>query len=465
MKHLKLGLLAIVAGFALFTSCKKKNDATSISQKQTQIGALITSDTLCGTLKGTLVSGKTYVMTCPVNVNFGDTLLMQRGVTINVVNPAAYFLLQGVFISLGTKDSANWITVKSISKLDNINTAQNPSNDPAFTSSNLWLGFQCDTCCPLCVMKWTHLEFAGGTFGTTTPIAAVKAGATAYSVYFTNPNGIFVFEDSWLYGGKDDGMRPNGKFCIMRSTFEKEGYIGGDCINPKHGGVGIAAFNLFVGTATNGTKASDKGSSTAATTQCDYYNNTYVNGGYRQQQTGRGGDINYEQGAFGLCYNNLAVNCKFGYRVVGNPIADTAHLRYGYNYQYGDADSIVDQFYPVGYITVPQSTDIPSPSALIPGFSTYVLGSTYNGSSQTQKNNPLFANYPLPCPSGAVIDFTSGNDFHLQTGSPAIGKGYTTWSPNIPAGITADPVYGPTTITLPGKDIGCYQSDNSGNQH
>ena len=463
MKQFKVAILALIAGVALFTSCKKKgSDVTSISVKQTQIGALITGDTLCGTLKGTMVSGKTYLLTCPVTVNAGDTLLMQRGVTINVVNPAAYILVQGAFISLGTKDSANWITVSSIAKQDNATTAGNPSNDPAYTSANLWCGIQCDTSCTLCVLKWTHLEFAGGTFGSTPPMSADKAGGKAYSVYFTNPNGVFVFEDSWLYGGADDGIRPNCKFCIMRSTFEKPGYIGGDCINVKHGGVGIAAYNLFVGTATNGTKASDKGSGTASTAQCDFYNNTYVNGGFRQQQTGRGGNINYEQGAFGNAYNNLIVNCKFGFRVVGNPIADTAHLHYGYNYSYGDADSIVDQFYPVGYISLPLSTNIPDPSTFLP--TGYTLGATYAAHSLVGANNPLFVNYTLGTSTNIAINYASGFDFHLQANSPAIGKGSTSWSP-MSNPVTVDPVFGATKITGPGGDIGCYQSDGSGNQH
>jgi hypothetical protein len=462
MKQLKFGLIAVVAGIALFTACKKKNDATNISVKQTQIGALLTGDTLCGAKKGTMITGKTYVMTCPVTVNFGDTLVMQRGVTINVVNPAAYFLVQGVFLSLGSKDSANWITVKSITKTDNASSAGNPSSDPAYTSPNLWLGIQCDTSCPLVVLKWTHVEFSGAAFGTTPPMSADKAGGNAYQLYFTNPNGVLVLEDSWFYGGVDDGLRPNCKFVIQRCTFEKEGYIGGDCINPKHGGVGVAAYNMFIGCATNGTKASDKGSSTAPTTQTDYFNNTYVNGGYRQQQAGRGGDINYEQGAFGQCYNNLIVDCKFGLRIVGNPIADTIHCHYGYNFQYGDADSTVDQFYPVGYVTEPKSTDIPAPTYLPTG---YVLGGTYTAHALVGANNPMFANYTLGTSANININYVSGSDFHLQSTSPAIGKGYTAWTPNVPAGVVVDAVFGPSSLPTPGKDIGCYQSDGTGNHH
>jgi hypothetical protein len=465
MKQLSITIIAFIASIVLFTACKKKNDATYVSVKQVQIGALITSDTLCGAITGTMVSGKTYVLTCPVTINAKDTVLMQRGVTINVVNPQAYILVQGAFISLGTKDSANWITVKSITKQDNSNTANNPSSDPAYTSSNLWLGIQCDTMAKLCVLKWTHVEFVGAVFGTTPPMSSNKAGSNAYSVYFTNPNGLFVFEDSWMYGGVDDGMRPNGKFIIQRSTFEKEGYIGGDCINPKQGGVGIASHNMFIGCATNGTKASSKGSSlTAPTTQCDFYNNTYVNGGFRQQQTGRGGDINYEQGAFGQSYNNLIVDCKFGFRIVKNPAPDTAHCFYGYNLSYGDADSIVNQFYPVAYYSKFVSTNIPNPASAIPATDT--LGQSYTAHSWVGANDPMFVNYTLGSSANINIDYVNGFDFHLRSTSPAIGKGYTSFTPHIPAGVYPDPVFGPTTISPPGADIGCYQSTGSfGNQH
>ncbi|MDR3679235.1 MAG: hypothetical protein P4L41_04650 [Flavipsychrobacter sp.] len=462
MKQLNYCILAMIAGLAFFTSCKKSS-STSVSGIQKQIGNLISSDTLCGGIKGTLQSGKTYVMTCPVVINSGDTVLMQSGATINVVNPQAFMLVQGSFISLGTKAAPNWITVKSIAKTDNLGTANNPSSDAAFTNANLWLGIQCDSSCPLLVLKWTHLEFAGGTFGATPPIASLSAGANAWPLYFKNANGYCIVEDSWLYGGTDDGVRfAGGKICFMRNTVEKEGYIGGDVFNAKHGTVGIMAYNVFVGTATNGTKASDKGTGSTPTCQIDMYNNTYVNGGYRQIQTGRGGDCNYEQGAYGQAYNNLIVNCKFGFRIVGNPAADTSRCHYGYNYSYGDADSIVNQFYPVGYISLPVTTNIPNPSTFLP--SSYVLGATYTAHALVGANNPQFVNYPLPCPSGAVIDYATGYDFHLASGSPAIGKGYTGWTP-MANPVPVDPTYGATTITGPGKDIGAYQTDGTGNQH
>jgi hypothetical protein len=464
MKHIKTYALAVAAGIAIFASCKKSNNGNNVSTIQKQVGQVITSDSLCGGIKGTLASGKTYLLTCPVTINAGDTVLMQSGVTINVVNPQAYILVQGSFISSGTKTSPNWITVSSITKQDNQTTADAPSTDPAFTSSKLWLGIQCDSSCALMVMKWTHLEFAGGTFGTTPPIASLGAGNLAWPLYFKNPNGFCIVEDSWFYGSTDDAVRfAGGKIYFVRNTVEKQGYIGGDCFNAKHGTVGIMAYNTFVGTATNGTKASDKGTSTAPTCQIDMFNNTYVNGGYRQQQTGRGGDINYEQGSYGQAYNNLIVDCKFGFRIVGNPIADTANCHYGYNYSYGDADSIVDQFYPVGYISNPVATNIPAPSTFLPVG--YVLGQTYTAHSLVGANNPLFVNYPLGTTADININYVSGFDFHLQTSSPALGKGYTGWSPLTLASLPVDATFGVTALVAPGKDIGAYQADGTGNQH
>ncbi|MGC7986039.1 hypothetical protein ACP3XM_24665, partial [Salmonella enterica] len=76
------------------------------------------------------------------------------------------------------------------------------------------------------------------------------------------------------------------------------------------------------------------------------YNNTIVNCGFRRAAAGRGGSINFEEGAGGVAYNNIMVNCKFGLRVVQNPIADTANLKYGYNWNYADSVNVASQFIP-----------------------------------------------------------------------------------------------------------------------
>ncbi|MDB5110601.1 MAG: hypothetical protein JWR67_1715, partial [Mucilaginibacter sp.] len=99
----------------------------------------------------------------------------------------------------------------------------------------------------------------------------------------------------------------------------------------------------------------------------------------------------------------------------------------------------------------------------------YTLGATYDGSSLVGKNNPMFVNYPLPAAANFWITQASvdGFNFHLQSGSPAVGKGTTNANliKPITNGIPVDPNFGATEITLPGADMGCYQLNGTGNHH
>ena len=140
-------------------------------------------------------------------------------------------------------------------------------------------------------------------------------------------------------------------------------------------------------------------------------------------------------------------------------------MSYGYTYLYGDSLDVVNGFYPVGYINNAAATDMPTPNSYLPAsFFTDSVVDLYNAPQLAGQNNPQFVNYPLPCPSGFVIAYASGFDFHLKSTSPCIGVGYK----NCPVMVTpvpVGPVYGATEITPPGSDIGCYQSDGTGNQH
>ena len=283
-------------------------------------------------------------------------------------------------------------------------------------------------------------------------------------------------EDSWMYASIDDAIRlSSGRCNIMRNTFEKCGYVGGDCLNAKSGSVGDMAYNLFVGTATNGTKASNKGG-IGSQTNIYMYNNTYICGGYRQVQTARSGDINFEEGAKGKAYNNLIVNCKFGFRVMGPtpnaaaiPAADTTNLSYSNNYAYGDSASVCNQFYPVGYITKPSAYVIPTPASTNYIFNGGPNGAVaYNASTLAGQNNPLFENFPLPITGISRlqdINCVGSFSFKLKSNSPAIGKGKTDFAPlNSTAATVTNPKF-KVNQTAPGIDIGCYQSNGTGNKH
>ncbi len=463
MKKITAALIILLTVF-MMTGCKKWADDTANIYKYALPAGKTISDTgmLCGPIKGVMLAGKTYTIGCDVYINKGDTLLIQEGVTVNVKNSSG-IIVRGVLVSLGTQAKPNVFTVPGVTKNDAPGLPL--ASDPAHVG--MWKGIIGDTSCPLMVIKWTHIDFAGAAYGNVAGPAVNQKASTSFNVLFQNVNGSFVMEDSWLYGGTDDCMRiSNGKIHVFRNTFEKAGGSGGDCVNVKGGTIGTMAYNFFIGTAYNGQKASNKGQPVGAPqTKIVMYNSTFVNAGRGVIPGQRGSTINFEEGSAGAYYNNVAVNCKVGYRVVNSPAADTNNLTYGYNYQWADSLSIANQFFTFGPVcTRPQATDLPDPSTYLP--SPYTYGATYNGTPAVQKLNPLFVNYPLPVTNGYAptdISAVGSYNFHLQPNSPLIGKGYTGIHPYTVVPI--DPVYGASEVTAPGIDLGCYQINGKGNQH
>jgi hypothetical protein len=490
MKHSKKRSLKIVlTSFSLLLlasiimfSCKKTS--TVVQAPYVPGGVTVQPGNINGSIKGTMESNQTYNVTGDVIINAGDSLIIQPGAKI-IFQGAYNFFIKGNLFSLGSSSAPVIFTFNNAQKIDN--PGEPEASDPAYVG--LWGGLWADTSCQNLVIKWTHIDFGGAPISAAQPPIAGASTGDSYNIFFQNPNGNFILEDSWLYGGTDDAIRlKSGHFSVMRNTFEKGGGTGGDLMNVKGGGVGDCAYNLYVGCAANGPKASDKGQPGSQQTNCDFYNNTVVNSGYRMVELGRGGSINYEEGAKGMAYNNLIVNCRFGLRIVGATqsylgnslvVADTAHIKYGNTFNYSDSTAGVNQFYPVtpdtsatgaggvptsGLWARPQTSDIPNMVALMP--SGYYPGAPYNSSSVDAlagQNNPMFVNFPLPeAATPATIAYASGYDFHLQSGSPAIGKGYTGFQPI--ASVPQGGLYG-ATITAPGADIGAYQSNGSGNQH
>jgi hypothetical protein len=450
--------IAVIIGCLFFSSCTK--DTTQLSTPPLQIGQSVSNATcLSGSIKGTMLSGKTYTICGDVTVNAGDTLLLQSGVTV-IVTGKYGITVKGTFISLGTQAAPNWITTTSTKQntpFSSIATAL--TNDSAFVGK--WYGINCDTTCALFVMKWTHVEFAGATF-VTAPVSGLTAATNSYEIFYQDIHGTFIMEDSWIYGSTDDAVRiTDGKISVMRNTFEKTGSNTGEALNVKSGTIGDIAYNVFIGSATNGTKISNAGA-TAVQCNVNCYNNTYIDCGYRQaSSSAHGGSIDLEKGAKANIYNNLIVNSRVGLRIVsGSSAPDTVNSHYGNTYNYGDSITVVNQFYSVGDVTHPKPTDIPDTSYLTPA---YVLGAVYNGTSVISANNPQFKTFALPNHNFINVNNAAGFDFHLLSGSPAIGKGYTSFSAQ--GLVPVDPTYGPTEITQPGADIGAYQTNGKGNQH
>ena len=467
----RLALLALAAG--ALAGCSKSNEDVQVSVPLFSVGKPVdNSAPISGSIKGTMKQDLAFDVSGNVFINAGDTLVIQPGVKVNFLGNFN-FIVKGTLLALGRKDKQIYFAPKGLVKTDQ--AGADPATDPAYQGK--WGGILGDVTSPLLVLKWTHVE-AGGGILTQSPVSAGLAnGDNAYMILFQNPTGVFVLEDSWVYGGTDDPIRTlGGRIQVMRNTFEKNGKSGGEALNIKTGTVGNIAYNLFIGAATNGSKASNKGGKNPQV-EINMYNNTYIHCGYRRTSAGRGGSINYEEGAKGKYYNNLMVNCRYGPRVVGSGnfsgnvlvVADTANLRYGNNLNYADSLQLANEIYPTQFLTKPQPTDLPLPASFLPAG--YRPGQVYNGTAALRTNNPMFVAFPLPATRRLRDVNTVGTyDFHLQSGSPAIGKGNTTFQPVVPsqAGQGAIPVsanFGATAITPPNRDLGAYPSDGTGNQH
>jgi len=471
----------VFAAMVVLASCSKESSTVSTPQFKTAV--TLKKDTLSGSVKGTMTSGKTYYFASPVTINSGDTLVMQSGVKLLSLDPSAMLIVNGVFISLGTKAQPNWITGVDADKNPSTykqTTYLDPNTDKGLCltclngTGKLWGGIQCSVTATLLDIKWTHLDFAGGTVATGSPLTSgfYAAGAALFVTYFQNPNGVYILEDSWVYGSTTDAARVNaGKIHFMRNTIEKLAYNDGDALNVKGGTVGDMAYNLIIGSAKGGTKASNKGIAVGSP-QCNInmYNNTYLNGGWRSVDPDRGANVDYEQGAKGLAFNNIMVNCKTGLRYLENPVADTVgnDSGYGNNLYYGDSVKVTDQFLPTTHLGKLNTTDIPAPGTYYTAYKGihWFIVATYDGTALVSQNDPKFVHYPLPITGQALrnITWADGFDFHLATGSPAIGKGTTAVTP-INATISVSNKYLAATVTPPNKDLGAYPTDGTGNQH
>ncbi|WP_212006306.1 hypothetical protein [Chitinophaga sp. HK235] len=455
MKFYHYIFAAICTGITL-SSCHKEADVF-VSKPVITPSKPITSDTLSGSIQGTLLAGKTYYFATDITINDGDTLFLQSGVKLIALGDGSSQLkspqitVNGSLISLGTKEAPNYITVS-----DNMRTVDN-----AF--KGIWGGIQCtpakDKQGGDLILKWTHVEFAGG------PAAAgndiYKAGDPRYLIYFANVDKNFILEDSWIRGSKDDAIRTDGgRISILRNTFELCGEKGGEALNMKSGTIGDVAYNVAIGTATNAFKVSNSGDKTVQA-NVYIYNNTMVNCGFRQTKEGRGGGINYEAFAKGKAYNNLFINCRVSMRVVGGAGtgADLPNLSYGSNLYYGNAPTLISQFNATDGVSTFSANDIHGDvKQNSPVFYTYdvdqfdytTLGGTIKTPPVTWKQQPL-----------ALLQQGTSN-FRIRATSPAAGKGFTGFEPLNRTTVRSEAA---ADVMKPGKDLGAYQLDGSGNQH
>ncbi len=440
-------LLSLLAAIVFVGACHK-TEKLDVSTAVISAGQAITGDSLIGTVKGTLTSGKTYYFSKDITINQGDTLLMQPGSRLIAIGDgkttatSPQITCNGTFISLGTSNNQNFITVP-----DNL---RNPSS----AGKGLWGGIQCGETSGDVIIKWTHIEFAGGPAGASADPNVFAAGDPRNSLTYTNISGNFILEDSWVYGTTDDGMRIlHGHISVMRNTFEDCGTTGGEGFNAKNGVVGDVGYNLIIGASTNAFKISNSGGGPVQN-KTYLYNNTMLNCGFRQLKAGRGGSIDYEKGCQGKIYNNIIVNCRFGMRIT--PDADTLNITYNNQFFYANDQRLIAQFYTTDGVGKSQSADIRSntPKSNNPLFTSYDVDQF----DYTTVNPPLNV---TQMPIGIITD--QNYDFTLLQSSPAYRKGNADLFKALRT-VPQGGLYGATTLD-PNVDMGAYPADGSGNIH
>lgn len=393
--------LAAAAGFT-FAACSKSS--SSANSGPVLPAQAITKTTLNGgNIKGVMLADSTYTMNGDLVVLKTDTLIIQAGATINV--PANHaFYIQGTIMSLGTQAKPITFTAP-------------------VAQVGQWGGFQCDSAKSVTFL-WTKILWAGGGDST---------GPTRQTIAISSPIPVDI-EDCWFVGGQDNalGVYSTANVKILRNSFYGNGTTDGDAIDFHSGVTGVVAYNVLWGGAGSAIKIYTDKAIQNPQTNAIVYNNTCVDNGFRRGAGEPGRGILVDAFSQAHVYNNLLANNYWSLDITTT--ADYAHTTYSNNYFYVSVDSLrtLKTLYPAGDKGTPQSGDIIDLNT-------------------TGTNDPQFVGYSIP-PNPSNRYIPSSYDFHLKSGSPALGKGIAS-----PAGITL-----PSGAPAMSTDMGAYVSDTTG---
>jgi hypothetical protein len=392
MNNLKMKNLLAVASLALFALAGCSDDKTEPTPEVKPV----VEEAVSGEVSGTWTKGGTYKITGHIQIPTGKSLTIEEGVTVlfsdSVVKPEV--VVQGNLYSLGTADAPVKFTVPDAWKT------------PANQFGNLWGGLIAGPKSAEFVLKNTILEYGGAV--TTEESPSVKAGLYKQVagehvpvIYFPNVDGKLVVINSTIRNFNEDGFYiEGGKVIIANNYFYTTGVSGGDAINIKSGVQADVAFNVIYSPNTNALKLSNSGDRTPQAYVVGY-NNTIINAGWRRPTT-KGGSIWLEKSVHADLYNNLLANDRFGIKRDKGAAEDNRSVISNTVY-YGHDQVTTDQF---------------QPSAEI------IKGANDLVSAKAGDNDPKFVNYPLSTATTNAA-FDTKWDFHLQAGSPALGKGKT----------------------------------------
>ena len=398
MKTNKLSLLVTALAFvAALASCSKSESTKNVTPVIPPSHP-IAAGNIGGFVKGTLLTGSTYTVTADLTVKKGDTLAAQPGAIVIVKNNSQ-ITIDGVLQIAGTQTSNVYFNSDS----------KTPGS---------WGGLACDSAQAVTI-KWAHIDNAGGPDPTGNPRKTISV---------TVPIKVDI-EDSWITNGQDDeiAIKNGAQITILRNTITSSGSTDGEAINLKLAVTGDVAYNVVFSQAGTGVKLETNAEVPFPQTNVNVYNNTFVSNGWRRGAAEPGRGVSIGVSAIGHVYNNIMVNNYQGFELFSD--GDATNTTYGNNLFFATQATIVDQtvtpniivnlaanFYPSDGVGVQKTSDL---VGIDPMFN------SFNGA--------------FLLPNGAP----NPNDFHLKAGSPAIGKGNTTYN----------------------TDIGAYTSDGKGNKH
>lgn len=387
-------MMAALAATVLI-GCSKSDDNSNPTVTPTPV----VKEAVSGDVSGTWTKGSTYKITGHLQVPASTSLVIEEGVNVvfsdSTVKPE--FIVKGNLYVMGTSANPVKFTVPDAWKTT------------ANQWGSLWGGLIAAPTCAEMLIDNAILEYGGAV--TTESSPSVKAGlykAVAGNhvpaVNYSNVNGKLVIVNSRLNNQNEDGFYvEGGKVIIANNRIYTQGVSGGDAINIKSGVQADVAFNLVYSPNTNALKLSNTGDRSPQA-YVVAYNNTIVNAGWRRP-TIKGGSIWVEVAVRAELYNNLFANDRFGVkRDPKNP--EDNRTKVSNNLYYGYTQDGVTGFQP----------------------STEILTGTSDVISKTVgDNDPKFVNYP-PSTDSKNATFNTTWDFRLQAGSPAIGKGTTSFT-------------------------------------
>lgn len=383
--------------FLCLISCSKSDQslftAPTLPTTRAMPAGLIT-----GSVKGTMISGKTYTVAGDIIVEAGDTLASQQGVTV-IMQANVRIIVKGVLQLVGTREQP--IFIRSEAGL--------PGG---------WKGILADNAQAI-TLQWVEVNQAG---------TSGPAGEPGKTLFVNAPIKVDI-EDCWFIDGQGDQIKiqSGAMVSILRNSFYSSGKSDGDAIHVAMGISGDIAYNVVFNQAGSGIRIENNSPGPVPAAPIYVYNNTFVSNGWRTGFLKPGGGISIGPRSNGIIYNNLLVNNYRGIDI--SKESDLAHTLYGNNYFYASLETCMDttvipglsvwlryNFYPSGGGGSPRPTDLIS--------------------AGINDLNPLFNSFDgtVSAPYGASYY----KDFHLQDLSPALGIGNPLYSLDIGA-YTQDP--------------------------